>query len=112
VGIHGLVYSEDEMPDEHRASPTAAPFRLSAYRAKQILKSEVLLEEIDKAKTDKRCDELYELFDSELSFLPENWVSRFRDRIQERREELARGGEADDPNETLNQQFRDTIGAA
>jgi len=114
TGIHGLVYSEDEMSGEDRApAPIAsAPTPISSYRAKQLLKTEVLLEEIDGAKTDKRCDELEALFNTELAFLPPNWIKQFMDRIAQRREELGKPHPAVAANESLDRQFRDTVGGA
>lgn len=112
-GIHGLVYSEEEMAGEDRASHAPAPVaQISSYRAKQLLKTDVLLAEIDKAATLKRCDELAELFETELAFLPGKWVESFLERIDQRREDLETPDPAVTANETLDRQFRDTIGDA
>jgi hypothetical protein len=112
-GIHGLVYSEEEMSgDDARQPAQQAIAQISSYRAKQLLKTDVLLAEIDTAKTPKRCDELQELFLTELSFLPSSWLASFAERIAMRREELDRPSPAVAANETLDRQFRDTIGDA
>lgn len=110
IGIHGLVYSDEEGDFRDERAPAESMSRLSAYRAKQLLKTDVLLADIDKAATTKRCDELSELFDNELAFLPVNWVGMFKERIEQRRVELGNPHPADDANETMNQQFRDTMG--
>lgn len=111
-GIHGLVYSEEEMSGEDRApAASQAMAQISSYRAKQLLKTDVLLSEIDGAKTAKRCDELTELFRTELAFLPKSWTDQFLERLAQRRVELAT------PNpaivaaaETLDRQYAETIG--
>jgi hypothetical protein len=108
TGIHGLVYSEDEMSGDDKTPAVAAPMQqISSYRAKQLLKTDVLLEEIDKAATTKRCDELADLFRTELAFLPSSWSKQFMDRIDQRRVELAQP--AVTANETLDRQFAETI---
>lgn len=110
-GIHGLVYSEEEMSGDERAPVQVAMPQISSYRAKQLLKTDVLLSEIDGAKTAKRCDELTELFRGELAFLPKPWTDQFLERLAQRRLELAT------PNpaivaaaETLDRQYAETIG--
>jgi hypothetical protein len=112
TGIHGLVYSEEEMSGEDRGAPqAAAPATISSYRAKQLLKTDVLLEEIDTAKTAKRCDELQQLFTTELAFLPPNWTTQFLDRLALRRAELDKPvNAAIAANESLDRQFAETIG--
>jgi hypothetical protein len=111
VGIHGLVYSDNEVDGSDAADTPAGSKRLSAYRAKQLLKTDVLLEQIDTAKVDGRCDELVTLFDSELSFLPANWVEMFKDRIEARRQVLAKTrADAEDGNAEYDRQFKETVG--
>jgi hypothetical protein len=112
TGIHGLVYSEEEMSGEDRSAPqAAAPATISSYRAKQLLKTDVLLEEIDTAKDAKRCDELEKLFKNELAFLPPNWTTQFLDRLALRRAELDKPvNAAIAANESLDRQFAETIG--
>lgn len=110
-GIHGLVYSEEEMAGEDRA-PALAPvptFQLSSYRAKQLFKTDVLLSEIDNAKTWKRCDELEALFMGELSFLPNPWIKQFMDRLQQQREDLGVPASVE-ANASLDRQFAETMG--
>jgi hypothetical protein len=116
AGIHGLVYSDNEIEgDDAPAQPTQA-VKISSYRAKQLFKTDVLLSEIDNAKTLKRCDELNELFNVELAFLPTPWIKQFRDRIDQQREALSKGSEASQQaavsaNESLDQQYRETMRA-
>lgn len=112
-GIHGLVYSEEEMAGAERAPETpAAPMQISSYLAKKILKTDAVLADIDTAKTSKRCDELEAMLTAELSFLPGNWIDAFRERIRLRRVDLA--GAAPHPaeaaNAALDRQFSETIG--
>lgn len=113
-GIHGLVYSEEEMTGEDR-QPSTAPlptFQLSSYRAKQLFKTDELLEQIDTARDLKRCAELAELFATELSFLPASWLKAFADRLAERRKQLdvVDDHPAVSAHETLDRQFAETIG--
>lgn len=107
TGIHGLVYSDEEVAGSDVAD--TAPRTLSAFRAKQLLKTDVLLAEIDKAASPKRCDELSELFATELSFLPSNWISQFRERIDQRRVELDKPSAADVGNAAMDEQFKETV---
>jgi len=111
TGIHGLVYSDNEMDtDAPAAASGGEPKRLSAYRAKQLLRTDVLLEQIDTAKDAARCDELVVLFDTDLSFLPVNWVEMFKDRIDTRRQVLATTRQtAEDGNAEMDRQFRETV---
>lgn len=112
-GIHGLVYSEEEMAGDERAPVQVAMSmaQISSYRAKQLLKTDVLLSEIDGAKTSKRCDELAELFRTELAFLPKSWTDQFLERLALRREELVTPNPAIvAANESLDRQFAETIG--
>jgi hypothetical protein len=112
TGIHGLVYSDNEVDAADGQVAPQPVAQLSAFRAKQLLKTDVLLSEIDNAKTDKRCDELAELFATELAFLPGKWIEQFRERIDQRRAELANGTgtKAEEANATLDRQFRETVG--
>jgi hypothetical protein len=115
TGIHGLVYSDNEV-ETGETSPAVGMAQISSYRAKQLLKTDVLLAEIDGAKTLKRCDELDELFVTDLAFLPTPWVKQFRDRIVQQRETLGKTAEAANDaavsaNESLDQQFRETMRA-
>lgn len=116
TGIHGLVYSDNEVDTGEGASTPAVVQQISSYRAKQLFKTDVLLSEIDNAKTLKRCDELSELFTVELAFLPTPWIKQFRDRIDQQREAITKGSEAGQQaavsaNESLDQQFRETMRA-
>lgn len=95
---------------------SSAPVRqISAYRAKQLFKTDVLLSEIDEARDERRLDELSALFGGELAFLPDNWLSRFQERIAQRRAELngqdagERQDIAVDPSTTLDRQYAETM---
>jgi hypothetical protein len=118
IGIHGLVYSEEDEGDfkNEASAPAAAPARLSAYRATQLMKQDVLLDSIDNMKTVNGLDKLEHTITVELAFLPEQWEALFLERIELRRKEL--GGEevtrpeVVDPNATLDRQFADTMGPA
>jgi hypothetical protein len=110
-GIHGLVYSEDE-GDDFKA-PAGIP-KISAYRAKQLLSSDVLLKEIDAYKTERGLKDLEaELRNGDLSFLPDNWVRGFQERIDARREELlAQHADVEPPptpDQTLDRQYAETM---
>lgn len=115
-GIHGLVYSEEEMSGSDRTSEApAAPAQISSYLAKKILKTDVVLADIDTAKTQRRCDELTDIVNNDLAFLPGNWLEAFRERIRLRREELNGNAEpqphpAETANAALDRQFSETIG--
>jgi hypothetical protein len=118
--VHMGLFDDSKYVAEAKAGAQIAASRgtgqLSAYRAKQLLKTDVLLDAIDTAKTTKRCDELDGILTGELSFLPAEWLTQFQDRIKLRRKEL--GGEevtrpeVVDPNATLDRQFADTMGPA
>lgn len=112
IGIHGLVYSDNEMDGSDIAdAPASSGKRLSAFRAKQLLRTDVLLEQIDTAKDQKRCDELVVLFDTDLSFLPYQWIELFKDRIDARRVALNQTrADAEDGNAELDRQFKETVG--
>jgi hypothetical protein len=114
-GIHGLVYSEEEMAGSDRAPEApAAPMQISSYLAKKILKTDVVLADIDTAKTLKRCDELEAMMTAELAFLPGNWLDAFRERIRLRRIDLNEGitppTAAETANAALDRQYSETIG--
>lgn len=110
-GIHGLVYSEEEMAGSDRAEqPAQPPARISSYLAKKIFKTDAMLADIDGAKTLKRCDEIEELFTNELAFLPPNWIEAFRERLGVRRDELGQPTAAESANAALDRQYAETIG--
>ncbi len=110
TGIHGLVYSDNEVADGE-TTPSAATARLSAYRAKQLLRTDVLLEQIDTAKDAARCDELVTLFDVDLAFLPTSWTEMFKDRIDARRKALSQTrSQAEEGNAEYDRQFKETVG--
>lgn len=114
-GIHGLVYSEDEMSGGDRAPEApAAPMQISSYLAKKIFKTDAVLADIDTAKTLKRCDELEAMMTAELAFLPGNWLDAFRERIRLRRIDLNEGitppTAAETANAALDRQYSETIG--
>jgi hypothetical protein len=112
-GIHGLVYSEEEMAGDQRGgdAPTTAPARISSYLAKKVFKTDVLLEEIDTAKSDKRCDEIQATVENELSFLPASWTAAFIERLDARRAELTKSiTNAVAANDSLDRQFAETVG--
>jgi hypothetical protein len=96
--------------------PPAAPLPqpISSYRAKQLFKTEVLLDEIDKAPSARRCDELNTIINVELAFLPPNWRKAFNDRLDERRKELETGAPpkpspAEQANAQLDQIYQETM---
>lgn len=110
IGIHGLVYSDAE-GDFRDDAPAAQPMgKISAYRAKQLLKTDVLLSEIDGA-TEKHVGILRELFTTELSFLPPNWTKMFLERLDQRTAQLDSDDHQPpvDPNSTLDRQFAETM---
>lgn len=121
IGIHGLVYSEDEMADETRApAPAMAVMpKISAYRAKQLINVDALLASIDAMATLQGLSDLVaELTTGQLSFLPKGWVDRFLERIDERREDLANGVETEphvpdavSANESLDRMYAETVGS-
>lgn len=98
------------MDGEVKPAPASIP-KISAYRAKQILQVDTLLAEIDKA-TERGLKELEKAFDGDLSFLPTNWIDRFKERIADRRKELAGDEytEPNDPSAAMDRAYRDTIG--
>jgi N-acyl-D-aspartate/D-glutamate deacylase len=105
-GIHGLVYSEDES-DDFKA-PAAIP-RISAFRAKQLLKTDVLLGIIDNASP-RQLKELEDAFAGDLSFLPGNWIDGFRERMDARRQQLSGDVEPPPtPDQTLDRQYAETM---
>jgi hypothetical protein len=121
IGIHGLVYSEDEMDGDTRATASAAAAapmsKISAYRAKQLLNVDALLASIDTMKTTKGLDDLSAEFEDGLSFLPDGWIVRFRERIEDRKRDLASGGEtaphqseAVSALESLDREFGNVVG--
>jgi hypothetical protein len=89
IGMHGLVYSEDEM--DHAAPDVRAPEieRLSAYRGKQILNFENMQREIDTAPTVAILDN-WELFYTKSAepWMPKGWVPALVSRIMDRRKAL------------------------
>lgn len=95
------------------AKPSAPMGKISAFRAKQLLKADVLLSEIDTYKTERGLKDLEaELRSGALSFLPDNWVRGFQERIDARRQELNGDGEterAPTPGETLDRQYAETM---
>lgn len=98
-------------------APSGPVKQISSFRAKQLFKTDVLLGEIDGAANEKRLDELSALFGGELAFLPDPWLSKFQERISQRRDELngvviedERGPIETDPNTTLDRQFAETVG--
>ena len=96
---------------EQSAAPTTAPARISSYLAKKVFKTDVLLEEIDTAKSDKRCDEIQATVENELSFLPANWTAAFIERLDARRAELTKAiTNAVAANDSLDRQFAETVG--
>jgi len=114
-GIHGLVYSEEEMSGSDRTDMTQTPVQVSSYLAKKFFKTDELLADIDSAKSPKRCDELDALMTAELAFMPGKWIEAFRERIAQRRTELgasddARTIQAETANAALDRQFSETIG--
>lgn len=111
-GIHGLVYSEEEMAGSDRAEQPAQPAaRISSYLAKKVFKTDVMLADIDGAKNLRRCDELQATVEEELAFLPPNWITAFLERINVRRAELrTQITTAETANEALDRQYQETIG--
>ena len=111
-GIHGLVYSEEEMAGSDREAPQVQTLpRISSYLAKKVFKTDAMLAEIDNAKTLTRCDEIQSTVENELSFLPPNWIAAFIERIDARRDELkATITTAESANAALDRQYQETIG--
>ncbi len=117
IGIHGLVYSEDEGDFKSDApTPASAPAfpRLSAYRATQLLKQDVLLGSIDGMKSFDGLSKLEHTITQDLAFIPLEWERMFLERIELRRQELngeeVTRPEVVDPNAMLDRQFADTMG--
>lgn len=90
--------------------------RLSAYRAKTMLNSEAMIKEIREANTLKVLDNLDELYRDTVSpWFPGGWAERLLELINERRHEMETEPKGTppggiDPNESLDRQFRDTVG--
>jgi hypothetical protein len=109
AGIHGLVYSEDESDDFKAPAPVVGIPKISAYRAKQILRTDVLLGIID-AASPRQLKELEDAFAGDLSFLPGNWIDGFRERMDQRRKQLDGDHEAPpSPDQTLDRQYAETM---
>lgn len=80
------ITGEDD--DGNKASEHSFNYeRLTPHRAKEIINFTAIISEIDKGQF-KKLKNLEEELDGRLSFLPENWVTEFKNRIEMRREEL------------------------
>lgn len=88
--------------------------QLSSYRAKQIINTQAIVDEIDKATTEKRADELDKLIRGELYFLPSPWIKAFLERLDAQRDTIRKGGVIEEPKHeggaAMDQAFADTIG--
>jgi hypothetical protein len=91
------------------APPPQSIPRISAFRAKQLLKTDVLLGIIDNASP-RQLKELEEAFAGDLSFLPGNWIDGFRERMDARRQQLSGDVEpTPTPDQPLDRQFAETM---
>lgn len=94
-------------------TPPAEMPRISSYLAKKLLKTDVLLSDIDTAGNERRCAEIEAMFGSDLAWLPQPWLTKFRERLEERREEIASGKApktaAESANDSLDRQFAETM---
>lgn len=98
--------------DSARSVPTIQ--RLSAYRATQLMKQDVILDSIDKLKSAKGLDDMERTIRIDLGFLPLQWEELFLDRIAERRKALETGEPmpptaAERANAQLDQIYQETM---
>lgn len=106
IGMHGLAYSEDEADDFERPA-TAAVERLSSYRAKTIINTAAIQEQISTATSAEILKNLRELYEVTCApWMPNGWVDSITGLIDTREKQLAGYATA---NETLDRQFSETM---
>lgn len=106
IGMHGLAYSEDEADDFQRPA-TAAVERLSSYRAKTIINTAAIQEQISTATSAEILKNLRELYEVTCApWMPNGWVDAITGLIDTREKQLAGYATA---NETLDRQFSETM---
>lgn len=91
IKAHEFARLEKMLADRFGAEatePSAPVKRLSAQRAAQLLRQDVLLEHIDSLKTVRGLEKMSVTVRTDLAFIPLEWEDQFLQRIDQRRTEL------------------------